>query len=173
MKKTAMRVSGNITLITFFLLFLISIIGVCSAFNVKAVTDVVASSDIMQIICVPFNFIFVEMPVYLLSLATISLPAEISTIFAIAFAVFSFLMFLWGIKEVKIANRDNQNFAKCKKTCAFMMFTKFMFFAYLIAVAVMSVLDESIANVTLIVSDAVEIPYFFLILTAVLAVIAF
>lgn len=173
MKKTAMRVSGNITLIFFFLLFLISAISLCTALEVKAVVDVVSSSQIFQIITAPIMLIFITIPAYLLGLTGLNLPQETSLIIAIAFAVFSFLMFLWGIKEVKLANRDNERFAKCKKTCAFMMFTKFMFFAYLIAVVVLSVMNDTLAVMAIVISELLNVPNIFLIITAVLALVAF
>lgn len=173
MKKTAMRVSGYITLFMFFLLLLVSSLCLCSALNVTAVADVINSNQIISGIFIIFSLVFINIPTYLLGLTGLELPAEITTIFAIAFVAFSLLMFIWGIKEVTLANRDNERFAKCKKTCAFMMFTKFMFFAYLVAIVVLSVIQEEIANSTVLVSEVLNVPYIFLIITGALAIISF
>lgn len=173
MKKTAMKISGNITMILFFLLLLVSVVGVCAELEVTAVTDFVYSNEILSSIATFVFLIFITIPIYLLGLTGLTLPAEITMILVFAFAAFCLLMFLWGIKEITLSGRDDERFAKCKVTCAFMNFTKFMFFAYMLAVIILSVLDEEVSLLTLAISELLNVPYIFLIVTSVLALFAF
>ena len=86
--------------------------------------------------------------------------------------MFSLFLFIWGIKEISLSSKSDERFARCKKTCGFAMFLKFMFFAYTVALVVLPFALEGFTFVTLILNLAMQVENFYLYLTAGLAVIA-
>lgn len=173
MKKTAMKISGNITLILFFILFLAATLYTLDYFEVVFAQNLMKNNIVSSIISM-IGFTFIGIPQQLLKAVGLTLADNIIIIiFALLLCVFSLLMFLWGIKEVRLSKLDDEKFARCKKSCAFMMITKFVFFAYMVAVVVCSVLIDEFSLTASNFSTSLNIPYIYLIVSGVLTFIAF
>lgn len=174
MKKTAMKISGIITLILFFLLFLVSIFNVLLELEIEFVVDLMQKSKILAGVIGLLTFTFVGMPQLYFQAAGLEL-AEKTVLLAISlvFCLFCLLMFLWGIKEVRLSKRDDEKFARCKKTCWFMMLTKFAFFAYLVSAVIGSVMIDEFSVISSGFSTILGVPYVYLIVVGVLTFISF
>lgn len=145
MKKSATLISGILTIILFLFIAFVSIFQLAGVFQIQAILELVQNVDLIGKIITFVTYLFIYMP---LSFATILLNGiedgeMIVKIISIVLAAFSLLMVFWGIKEVLISRKDDENFARCKKTCGFMMFTKFMFFAFLTASIVLYFINET------------------------------
>lgn len=173
MKKTAMKISGNITLILFFLLFLAALLNTLIYFEIDFALNLMKNSIVSNIVLM-VAFTFVAIPQYLLKLAGLNLAGDtVALVFTLLLCVFCLLMFLWGIKEVKLSRLDDEKFARCKKSCAFMMITKFMFFAYMAAVVVCSSIVDEISVAASAFSTLLNVNYIYLIVSGVLTFLAF
>ncbi len=176
MKKGGVKTSGVITLIMYFLLLVIAVFGVLSNF-LEPVKKILVDVAILGQIVTLISAIFVYFPLTLIMQLSSTLDADLintlNLVLSIVFAVFCLFMFFWGIKEIALGKKDDYRFAKCKKTCAFMHFIKFMVFAYLVAVIVCTFLVEGVKNTSDAFSEMFGVPYIFVIVTGVLAFLQF
>lgn len=136
MKKGAVKFSGVLTLIVFLVLTVCSALVFLDSFGIEAITNLIVGNQIVgTIYAVAFEcFVFP----WIVILSKVGLAVEMAqTIGGIIFLVTSLGMFVWGIKEITIAKKSDEDFAKCKKTCAFMMVVKALFVVYAVAVCVL------------------------------------
>ncbi len=144
MKKGATLTSGILTIILFTILLFVSIFEVANVFKITFIQEIFENYAELNYVITIVSSLFITFPLALVeTIFNLQIPELYSQIIVVVFAVFSLLMIIWGIKEIFISKKEDVNFAKCKKTCGFMMFTKFMFFAFLGAsLALYFVLDE-------------------------------
>jgi len=174
MKKGAIKTSGIISLILAILMFVIAIFLAGNIFNISAISNIVSSVEILSKVLTILSLIFISVPVQGLSKFLTSVDSEMLAKGAVALlAVFSLYMIFWGIKEISLSKKDDQRFANCKKTCAFMMFIKFMFFAYFVAVIALSMVAEDFKKLSDVAQSLLDVPYIFVIVCGVFALIAF
>ena len=149
MKKGATKTSGILTLILYFLLLVVSVFAVATVLEITAITDILSSSEMLAKIVGAIMFPFVDFPQILIAKFMSGMDVEtlklINQIVSFTFAAFSAYMIFWGIKEITLTKKDDANFAKCKKTCGFMMFLKFMVFVYFLAVVACCFLIEEVS----------------------------
>lgn len=174
MKKGGVRTSGILTLILYILLFVIAAVAACSQFGVQAVTDIVNNQEILSMIMMVALTAFVAIPQTIVLKFVPSMDAELlATIFVCAFLAFTLLMLFWGIKEITIAKKDDANFARCKKTCSFMMFFKLLVSIFFIALTVCQFIFEELQLLLAIFELVVGVPYIFAIITGFMALFTF
>lgn len=174
MKKGATKTSGIITLILYILLFVFGVVLASSAFGIDAISNIVSSNEMLSKIVGIVAFPFVDFPMLLVTKFAAGIETEmISKILCAVFAAFSIFMIFWGIKEITLTKKDDASFARCKKTCGFMMFIKFMLFVYFAAVAVCMFIMEDIKLAAAVIEEAVGMSNILLIVSAVFAVIHF
>ena len=136
MKKGATKTSGIITLILYILFFVFGVVIASSAFGIDAISNIVSSNEMISKVVGIVAFPFIDFPMLLVTKFAAGIEAEMITkILGAVFAVFSLYMIFWGIKELSLTKKDDATFSRCKKTCGFMMFIKFMLFVYFAAVA--------------------------------------
>jgi len=173
MKKGATRFSGILTLIISLPLLLVSLFNILSYLQIEAVTKLIADIEILTIIISIVDTLFLIVPISLFSLLKIELEAEIlSLIFMGIFFVFSLFLFIWGIKEISLSCKSDERFARCKKTCGFAMFLKFMFFLYTLALVIIPFAIEAYALVFIVIDLLLGMENLHLYITIALAVIA-
>ena len=177
MKKGATKTSGILTLILYFLLLVVSVFAVATVLEITAITDIVSSNEMIAKIVGAMMFPFTDFPAMLIAKFMSGMDIEtlnlINKIIAIVFAVFSAYMIFWGIKEITLSKKDDASFARCKKTCGFMMFLKFMVFVYFLAVIVCCFIIEELTLYLAILELAFGMPYVPVIVSGVLAVYSF
>lgn len=177
MKKGATKTSGILTLILYFLLLVVSVFAVATVLEITAITDILSSSEMLAKIVGAIMFPFVDFPQILIAKFMSGMDVEtlklINQIVSFTFAAFSAYMIFWGIKEITLTKKDDANFAKCKKTCGFMMFLKFMVFVYFLAVVACCFLIEEVSLYMAFLELAFGIPYVPVIVSGVLAVYSF
>lgn len=148
MKKGATKTSGILTLILYFLLLVVSVFAVGNALQVEALQKIVTSNEMLLNIFNIVSFPFISFPQLLVMKFMPEIDLElfetIVKVIAIVFAVFSAYMIFWGIKEITLTKKDDARFARCKKTCGFMMFIKIMLFLYFVAAAACCFVIEEI-----------------------------
>lgn len=148
MKKGATKTSGILTLILYFLLLVVSVFAVGNALQVEALQKIVTSNEMLLNIFNIVSFPFISFPQLLVMKFMPEIDLElletIVKVIAIVFAAFSAYMIFWGIKEITLTKKDDASFARCKKTCGFMMFIKFMLFLYFVAAAACCFVIEEI-----------------------------
>ena len=153
MKKTATKISGILTLIFSICLFTFSLLIICARFNIGNVSNIINNLTFLQIPLTYFSYIYVSLPAGLVALILTSVEfSTIEIVFISLFFTFSILMVFWGIKEILISNRDDVDFANCKRTCGFMFFTKFMFFAYTVFIIIASFVINEVKSMQKIIS---------------------
>lgn len=176
MKKTATKISGILTLVFSILLILISLLIICERFNIANVSSLVGDLVFLQLPLFYFSYIFIALPSSLIASLTSLELRTIEVVFISLFFTFSVFMAFWGIKEILISRRDDVDFARCKKTCGFMFFTKFMFFFYTLFILVASFLIEEVKLVSavleVIIKSLLGIDYGFLIITALILLLS-
>lgn len=169
MKKNVVKISGILTVIISLILFLCMAFLVCYFFEVTAITSLFQNLDIGELL----YFILIYPLEYVLR-EYLTLNIEIlPKIILILFAVFILTMLIWGIKEITLAKKDDESFAKCKKSCAFMMVLKFLFFLYNFFILVFSFINEVISVLFSEVNSYIGVDYISQIIIAVLCVITF
>jgi len=82
-------------------------------------------------------------------------------------------MFFWGIKEIKISKKSDEDFARCKKTCGFVMALKFLFFFYNLFVLVAMFLFSDFSVLVNYTNAYVGVPYLFQISLALITILSF
>ena len=177
MKKTATRISGILTLIFSIFLLLFSLMNICVRFDISGVKTLIENLQFLQVIYVYLSYVFVTLSSGLIYSAFPTIEyGTIEIIFMSVLFTFSLLMVFWGIKEILISHRDDVDFARCKKTCAFMFFIKFVFFLYVLFVIVASFLIEqvkiAVAILELLIRINLGLEYGFLIFTALISLVA-
>ena len=174
MKKGATKTSGVITLILYILLFVFGVVLAANAFGIDAISNIVSSNEMLSNIVGIVAFPFVDFPMLLVSKFAAGIETDmIAKALSGVFAAFSLFMIFWGIKELSLTKKDDATFARCKKTCGFMMFIKFMLFVYFAAVAACMFVMEDIKTAAAAVEEAVGMSNILLIVCAVFAVIHF
>ena len=174
MKKGATKTSGIITLILYILLFVFSVFIASGAFGIDAISNIVSSNEMIAKILLIVTFPFLTFPLLLVAMFVPGIETEmVSQVLCGVFAAFSLFMIFWGIKELSLTKKDDATFARCKKTCGFMMFIKFMLFLYFAAIVACSFVMEEVKLAVLILETATEMPNMILILCGVLAVLHF
>lgn len=174
MKKGGVRTSGILTLILYILLFVIAAATACSQFGVQAVVDIINNQEILSMVMMVALTAFVVVPQSIILKFVPSMDAELlTTIFVCAFLALTVLMLFWGIKEITIAKKDDANFARCKKTCGFMMFFKLLVFIYFLALTVCQFVFEELQFLLAIFELIIGVPYIFAIITGFMAVFTF
>ena len=173
MKKGATKTSGIITLILYFLLLVVAVFAVGTVLEVKAITDIASSNEMIAKILAAAMFPFIEFPLLLVAKFAPTMDTTmIQKVLPIVFAAFSAFMIFWGIKEITLTKKDDARFARCKKTCGFMMFLKCMVFVYFLAVVACCFLIEEFAFVLLAYELLFGMPYVPVIVAGVLAVLS-
>lgn len=172
MKKGSVRASGIITIIFSIIFIVFAFLFIGNALQLSFVQNIISQGVISTIFFVG-QFIFIYPLIYLLSVLGVESNSTIVLIISIVFAVFSLLMFFWGIKETSIAKKDDDSFRKCKKTCGFANFIKFMFFAYFLALIIISFVDSGLKEMFDIVSSMVGVNFIIQIILAIIALISF
>ncbi len=176
MKKGGVKASGAITLIIYFLLLVTAVFNLLVVLKVEPVVNMLTSVEILSKILSLIQFVFILFPLSIVSLiATLeaSLIDTITLVLSIVFAVFCLYMFIWGIKEITLAKKDDYRFAKCKKTCAFMHIIKFFVFLYFVAVIVCSFVLDGIKPLAEAYAEAFGVPFIVVIVAGVLALLQF
>lgn len=176
MKKGGVKASGAITLIVYFLLLVLAVFNLLTVLKVEPIVNLLSSVEILGNILALIQFIFILFPLSIVSLITTLDAGIIDTItlvLSIVFAVFCLYMFIWGIKEITLAKKDDYKFAKCKKTCAFMHIIKFFVFLYFVAVIVCSFVLDGIKPLAEVYAEVLGVPYIVVIVAGVLALLQF
>lgn len=174
MKKTAVKISGIITTLIFLLLLALSVFNLGNYFGIDFLKNISSSNSILNSVVFYVDFVFVtsiKMLIYLIS-KTID-PVLIGKIISAVLTGFGLIMFIWGIKEITISHKDDESFARCHKTCAFMVFTKFMFFAFITAVLVLCFVMEEFKNYAQDFSATLGLDNGFYFITGALILISF
>jgi len=165
MKKGAVKISGFLTTVISFILLLCLSYMLCNMYGL--ITDLI--DGLYEILSValyyPLGFVLYE-----LFSADFELLSQIVIIF---FAVFTLLMFIWGIKEMTLAKKDDESFARCKKTCAFMMVLKFIFFLYNLFILVSPFVIGEISLLFNAINLYIGVSYILQIIFAIVSVITF
>lgn len=128
MKKGATLTSGIFTILLFTILLFVSIFEVANIFKITFIQEIFENYAELNFIITIISSLILSVPLFLLRTFKVEITELYNQILVITFAVFSLFMIIWGIKEILISKKEDASFAKCKKTCGFMMFTKFMFF---------------------------------------------
>ncbi len=174
MKKSAVKISGIITTIIFLLLFALSILNLGEYFEIGFLTNLISSVDILKTIVSLVNVVFVLSLNLLISLITTAIEtATVGKVVSAVLAVFCLIMFVWGIKEITISHKDDESFARCHKTCAFMVFTKFMFFLYVTVVIALTFVLDSFKTLAQNFSSVLGLENGFYYVTGALALVSF
>ncbi len=169
MKKRAVKISGLLTVIISSILFLCMAFLLCYFFDVSIITSLFQNMAIGELMYYIFSY-----PLEFVLREYLSLNIDIlSQIIVSFFAFFTFVMLIWGIKEISLAKKDDESFARCRKSCAFMMVLKFLFFLYNFCVLVFSFVNESISQLFFFVNAYIGVQYFSQIIIAVICVITF
>ena len=142
MRKSATLVSGILTIVLFAGLSFLSIFQLGVNMDSEVFKSLIENSNILSFILTSVTITFIKLPlVSSVTIVTDEFKEEIFNSMAkgltIVLVVFSLYMVFWGIKEICISQKSDEKFARCKKTCGFMMFTKFMFFLFL-AISIVS-----------------------------------
>ncbi|NCB48374.1 MAG: hypothetical protein EOM55_01925 [Clostridia bacterium] len=165
MNKKVVKFSGILTVIISLILFLSMAFLLCYLFEL--ITGFTQGAVIAELI----TFIFIY-PIYYVFTQYLSLDFDmLIQLIAGVFALFTLVMMIWGIKEISLAKKDDESFARCKKSCAFMMMLKFLFFAYNAFVLIFSFVSEDIALIFEDVNSYIGVQYISQIIIAVLCVI--
>ena len=172
MKKGSVRASGIITIIFSIIFIVFAFLFIGNALQLSFVQNIITQGVVSTIFSVG-QVIFILPLLYLLSVLGVESSSNIILIISIVFAVFSLLAFFWGIKETSIAKKDDENFRKCKKTCGFANFIKFMFFAYFLALIIISFIDNGLKDMFDIVSFMIGVNFITQIILAILALLSF
>jgi hypothetical protein len=171
MKKDAVKVSGLLTSILSFLVFLSMLIIIFVVFGVNSAINFL-----------PENLISVIYIISIYPLATLfsqgGLVSQmiVTQVAPIVFALVSLGLFIWGIKEMTLSKKSDENFARCQKTCGFMMAVKFLFFLYNLFLIIYSFANADISAMFNIVSALIGFSYssqFILIIVALSALANF
>ena len=143
MKKGATLTSGILTIILFVIISFVSVFQIANIFEISTIQSLLDGLEDIYYAIVFIGDIFVVFPVLFASILIENLETEmVLKVVSIVFAAFSLFMVFWGIKEILISKKDDLKFAKSKKTCGFMMFTKFMFFAFLAASVILFFINK-------------------------------
>jgi len=155
MKKGAIKTSGIITLILSIIFAVISFIFLNSIFELNILPESIFEIEIVAKISELLFSAFIGVPQTLIASFGLEIdPALIQKCLAGAIAFFSLLMIFWGIKEIALSHKDDFRFARCKYTCGFMMFIKFLFFVLMAGFAVCCFLIEDIKVVSVVIGEA-------------------
>ncbi|MBQ3047497.1 MAG: SHOCT domain-containing protein [Clostridia bacterium] len=172
MKKTAMKISGIITMIFYFLLLVVSGFCLCTILNVEVCVKLCEENEIISGIFFMFEYTFISAPMYVLGYGGETLYDWVTILIGSVIVAVCLLMFFWGIKETKLSNRDDFRFARCFKTCALMNFIKFLIFAYFTGILVYTLVDENLKIMIGILEIIFNFKYLFLIVFASLSAIS-
>lgn len=174
MKKGATKTSGIITLILYILLFLFSVVYAAGVFEIEAILNIIPSNEIIANAIGIVTYPFIVFPMLLVAKFAPTVDIDmVNKILSATFAAFSLYMIFWGIKEITLTKKDDASFARCKKTCGFMMFIKFMLFAFFVATAVCMFVMEEMKMVVEILEETLGMKNILLISTASFAFIHF
>lgn len=165
MKKGSVKISGLLTTIFSFLLFLLMAFLLLYMFELlSAIPQLEQIAEVSHLLFVyPIEYIFEEY----LSLSFEMLPKVIIGVFTI----FTFVMAIWGIKEMTLVKKDDESFARCKKSCALMMTLKFLFFLYNVFILVFSFVEQEVTLLFYYLNLFIGVPYFSQIVYAVLSIV--
>lgn len=177
MKKGGIKASGAITLIVYLFLFIVATFYALSVFIepiAKILNDVEILNKIVGIVTAPFVMFPLMLILKVSPQIDLNLYETLGKVLPVVLAVFCLFMFFWGIKEIGLSKKDDYRFARCKKTCAFMHFIKFMVFLYLVAVIVCTFLLDGFKPIFIdAMNELYGVPYIFVIYTGVLAFLQF
>lgn len=167
MKKGAVKFSGLLTMIISLILFVCMALILLLLFEVLPLPESISQYIYLAyaITVGPLLLVFTEY----LSVNLNLLP----NIITIVFALFTLFMTIWGIKEMTLSKKSDEDFAKCKKTCAFVMVLKFLFFFYNFAVLVMSFVLPEIKLVFEIYNAFIGVQYLCQIVICAIMIITF
>ncbi|MGN0798637.1 MAG: hypothetical protein ACI4L7_03655 [Christensenellales bacterium] len=173
MKKGGARVSGVFTLLFSLIILLCAVLHLGSVFSIEFLQKLTENSTI-EIIHRVFIAIFI-MPLSLILNGSFGIDYEIvQQVLAIFTVAFYFLGLLWGIKEITLAGKTDEKYAKCSRTCRFVLIIKIIVFVYLLYVFASSFYDQALIVFFESVNSYITfVPKFTTILSAVLAFIAF
>ena len=170
MKKGGARVSGILTMLLSLLVFLCSMLFLGKVFAIEFLQNLLENQTI-AIIYMVYEAIFV-MPFSAIFGNTFgmdfALVQKIMVFFNLAFYA---LGIFWGIKEITLAKKPDEKYAKCHHTCAFALVMKILTVVYFLYVFAASFYDQTFVATFNSVDIYISfIPRFTSTLSAVLAV---
>lgn len=169
MKKGSVRFCGIITLFFSIIFIVIGVFFAGDCFNIEVLKNLVASGIFNTIYSVAYSLFIFPLQSLLSGVLESNLLLMILTILFLLLALGSFF---WGIKEIAISRRDDQKFAKAKKTTGFASLLKFIFLLYILAVVVGSFVLESFTTQFEEINALVGLNYALQIIGGVLTIIA-
>ena len=173
MKKGGARVSGIITLLLSVLILCCSVLFLGKVFSIAFLQNLLENQTV-AIICKVHEAIFV-MPFSTILNSSFGVDIDIAQkIMAFFNMTFYLLGVFWGIKEITLAKKSDEKYAKCYHTCGFALLMKILTVVYFLYVFTGSFYDQNFIATFAIVDAVVTIvPNFTATLSAVLAIITF
>lgn len=173
MKKGGARISGIFTLLFSMLILLCAVLHLGGVFSIEFLQKLTENPTI-ELIHRVFIAIFI-MPLTLIFNGSFGIDYEIvQQALAIFVGVSSLFGLFWGVKEITIAHKPDEKYARCSKTCRFMLILKIIVFVYLLYVFASSFYDQALIVYFEAVNSYITfVPKFTTILSGVLAFIAF
>lgn len=169
MKKGSVRFCGIITLFFSIIFIVIGVFFAGDCFNIEVLKNLVASGIFNTIYSVAYSLFIFPLQSLLSGVLESNLLLMILTILFLLLALGSFF---WGIKEIAISRRDDQRFAKAKKTTGFASLLKLIFMLYILAVVVGSFVLEGFSTQFEEINALVGLNYALQIIGGVLTIIA-
>ena len=143
MKKGSVRASGIITIIFSIIFIVFAFLFIGNALQLSFVQNIISQGVISTIFFVG-QFIFISPLIYLLSVLGVESNSTIVLIISIVFAVFSLLMFFWGIQLafivaaiqllLDIVNIENTNLYTKTRELKIILLTSISFLIYILIV---------------------------------------
>lgn len=172
MKKGGARVSGILTLLLSVLVFLCTVLFLGKVFSIAFLQNLLENQTV-AIIYMVYDAIFV-MPFSAILNNSFGIEylivQKIMVFFNLAFYA---LGIFWGIKEITLAKKSDEKYAKCNRTCAFALVMKILVAVYFLYVFTGSFYDQTfIATFDAVDIYVTFIPNFTATFSVVLAVVA-
>ena len=172
MKKGGARVSGILTLLLSVLVLLCTVLFLGKVFSIAFLQNLLENQTV-AIIYMVYDAIFVMPFSAILNNSfgvDYDMVQKIMVFFNLAFyAIGAF----WGIKEITLAKKTDEKYAKCYRTCAFALVMKILVVVYFLYVFTGSFYDQTfIATFDAVDIYVTFIPNFTATLSVVLAAIA-
>ncbi len=169
MKKKAVKISGLMTSILSFLVFVSLLVVLLAILGLDFLSGVFGNSVISNL-----GYFVLILPVESTLRTYLGFEWEaLGTILVVLGILLSLMMFVWGIKEMTLARKNDENFARCKKTCAFMMIVKFLAFLYPLIVILLYFIIGEISFVLQLIGGLIGSVYIPLIILIFLTVVGF
>lgn len=151
MKRGTVKFSGVLTLIVGVLSLFCSFFVFGTIFNLSFVTGLTGSGFFATLYSVTYSFFIVPLR-NLLSMIPSDILEKILSILLIAFSIF---LIVWGIMELVITKRTDEEYAKCKHSCLFPLLLKLFFSIYIILIVFLSFILDGVKTIIEPASDMI------------------